>query len=79
MATALFFGPVSDAAGGFERTLPDECATVADALVWLCADRPALRGELDRARLAVGGAFVEQDHPLGPRDELSVLSPASGG
>ncbi len=79
MATALFFGPVSEAAGAAERALPAGCGTVADALDWLCAESPPLRAQLDRARLAVNGAFVAADHPLGPRDELSVLSPASGG
>ena len=79
MAVALFFGPVGEAAGGTERALPAECDTVRAALDWLVADRPALAAELDRARTAVGGAFVGADHSLGPRDELSILSPASGG
>ena len=79
MATALFFGPVGDAAGATERALPTECATVGEALNWLRADRPALGAELERARVAVGGAFVGLDHPLTPRDELSILSPVSGG
>ena len=79
MATALFFGPVSDAAGAAERTVPAECGTVGAALDWLCGDAPALAGELSRARFAVNGEFVTIDHPLSSRDELSVLSPASGG
>ena len=79
MATALFFGPIRDAAGGFERTLPAECATVGAALDWLCGQAPALAEQLDRVRVAVDGEFVGTGHPLRPEDELSLLSPSSGG
>ena len=79
MATALFFGPIGDAAGGSERALPDDCRTVADALDWLCGEAPALSQHLPRAKLAVNGELVGPAHPLRPGDELSVLSPASGG
>lgn len=79
MATALFFGPVSDAAGTTECEMPEECDTVASALEWLCGEAPALSEQLDGLRLAVNGEFAPFDHPLGPDDELSILSPVSGG
>ncbi len=79
MATALFFGPVGELAGATECPLPAGCTTVGAALDWLRTDRPALGPELERARVAVGGAFVGLNHPLGARDELSILSPVSGG
>ncbi len=79
MARALFFGPVGEAAGGAERTIPNRCGTVRDALDALAAEAPALNQHRDRLRFAVNGAFVTPDHPLHSSDELSILSPVSGG
>ena len=79
MATALFFGPVGEVAGGAERPLPDACGTVAAAFDWLCGEAPGLAGHRDRLRFAVNGRFVADDQPLAPGDELSILSPVSGG
>lgn len=79
MARAVFFGPVGDAAGAAERAVPEDCRTVAEALDALTLATPALGGHRDRLRVAVNGAFVSLDHPLRPGDELSILSPVSGG
>lgn len=79
MAIALFFGPVSDAAGTGERRIPGECATVGAAFDWLCEEEPAFDAHRDRLRFAVNGRFVDADHLLESGDELSLLSPVSGG
>lgn len=79
MARALFFGPVGEAAGGGERVIPSRCGTVRDAIDALAAKAPALNQHRERLRFAVNGAFVTPDHPLRPDDELSILSPVSGG
>ena len=79
MATALFFGPVGDVAGADELELPDGCDTVAEAFDWLCGKAPRLEAQRDRLRFAVNGQFAPFDQMLFPDDELSILSPVSGG
>ena len=79
MAHALFFGPVGEVMGSAERSVPDGCGTVQEAIDALAIEVPALDRHLDHLRFAINGAFVTLDHTLQPNDELSILSPVSGG
>ncbi|MFT5429864.1 MAG: molybdopterin converting factor subunit 1 [Myxococcota bacterium] len=76
----LYFAGCREAAGRSDDTvaLPDG-STVAEALAWVMAERPAVTGYLKVARIAVNRDFCEPDQPLKNGDEIVLIPPVSGG
>lgn len=60
-------------------TVRVEAGTVAGLRLALDALRPAAAPLLTRCRIAVNLEFVEDDHAVGPGDEIAVIPPVSGG
>ena len=60
-------------------TVRVEAGTVAGLRLALDALRPAAASLLARCRIAVNLEFVDDDHAVGPGDEIAVIPPVSGG
>jgi molybdopterin converting factor subunit 1 len=83
MLTILFFGRLSDAAGGSLRTikLPSGVTDTAALRDWLGRDDPALAAALaDPATMvAVDGTVARGDFMLKGGEEVAFMAPVSGG
>ena len=75
-----FFALVRERAGRGELLLNvGDGATVADALVRLGEQVPAVAELLPRCAFAVNRSYAQRDHALREGDELAVIPPVSGG
>ena len=75
-----FFSQLKEVVGAGELTLdlPDG-TSVAELLVRLYRDFPAL-AQWDRNLLVGAGVdFVERDHLISPNDEIAIMPPVQGG
>ncbi len=85
MAKILFFGRLSDLAGGPERELrlPDAIDTLTQLRHWLSTDNAALGEALARpnVRTAINKALAPMrgDFPISDGDEIAFMPPMSGG
>ena len=78
--TVLFFAQARDRAGCAQRTLDlPEGSCVADALVALRAEHPALEPLVPHLAIAVNGRLSPPDTPIPSGAELALLPPVSGG
>lgn len=76
----LLFAAARDLAGaGAVAVELPAGATVAELRAALAAQVPVLAALLRRSSVAVDHDFAEDDHVLGPDDELAVIPPVSGG
>lgn len=81
MARVLFFGRLSDLAGGRSRDWKVEGGTVSD-LVAALARHDAGLGEALQApsvRCAVNEIVTDRDTIIGDEDEIAFMPPVSGG
>ena len=78
--TVLFFAQVRELAGraSAELSLP-EGSRLADALVVLAREHPALEPLWPHLAVAVSGRLARPDTPLTEGAELALLPPVSGG
>ncbi len=78
--TMRYFGPAREALGiqGEEIELSDS-ATVGDLKSFLRAEKRGLATLLPSVRIAVGNAYVRDDHELVEGDEAAVIPPVAGG
>lgn len=76
----LVFGSLSAKLGVREVSLelPDG-ARVADAVAELQRRHVAVRDLAGKLAIAVNHAYVKNDHPLAPGDEIAIIPPVSGG
>ena len=83
MARLLFFGKLSDLAGGRMREfdLPDTAATVKSLVAAIVESDSILGAALaDKSvRFIVNEVIVLADHELTNDDEIAFLPPVSGG
>ena len=78
MATLLLFGPARTAAGVSQAAI--DAPSVAELLEAACARfGPGLAGVLEVSALWVNGEPAGPATRLGPRDEVAVVPPVSGG
>ena len=80
----LYFAWVRDRIGtGFEELdPPDEVRQVSDLLAWLQGRGPGHAAALADAatiRVAVNQDYAGLDTPVGPRDEVALFPPVTGG
>ena len=76
----LAFGVAREIAGAGHIDLPATGgpATVAELHRHLTARYPALAG-IGAVRYAVNQRLADDNHPIGPGDELAIIPPVSGG
>lgn len=77
---ALFRARIGRGEEEIER--PPGVATVGDLVGWLAGRGPGYRAALADLRLvkvAVNQEYVGFDHPVGPRDEVALFPPVTGG
>lgn len=78
----LAFGAAREIAGAAEVRLAAAeqggPATVAELHTRLTERFPAL-ADIGAVRYAVNQCLVDDDHPIGPADELAIIPPVSGG
>lgn len=83
MARLMFFGSLGDQLGAREltREVPAAGMTVAELLAALAAERPELAEALAQRslRVAVDQVIVGPEARLGPRSEVALMPPFSGG
>lgn len=83
MLTILFFGRLSEAAGGGERrvALPPGVADTDGLREWLARDDPALGAALAQpvVATAVDGTVSQGNVPLAGDEEVAFMPPVSGG
>lgn len=84
MATLLFFGRLSDAAGRSSDTiaLPEQARTTEALLDWITLREPELGAALAHpsVRIAVNQRLAsDRDITLNDTDEIAFLPPMSGG
>jgi sulfur-carrier protein len=85
MARILFFGRLSDIAGGAERDvqLPPSISTVMKLRQWLSNENSALGDALNRpnVRAAINKVLapLRGDFPINDSDEIAFMPPVSGG
>jgi molybdopterin synthase sulfur carrier subunit len=68
--------------GAEELTPPPEIRDVATLLDWLKGRGPGYASalaDLRIVRVAVNQDYVQLDHPVGPRDEIALFPPVTGG
>lgn len=76
----LCFAAVRELVGASELTVVlNDGAVARDVLDVLCMRHPALRAHAPSIRLAVDGAYVNGDEPLGAGAEVALIPPVSGG
>ena len=83
MAKLVFLGRLREAAGAAERSadFPQDVATAADLVAWLCADDPVLGEALadPAVRVARNQDIIALGDPVAANDEIAFLPPMSGG
>lgn len=80
----LYFSWVRERIGCDEEdlALPAGIDTVGALLAWLATRGPGYASALeDRSalRVAVNQDYAEDGHPVGPRDEVALFPPVTGG
>ena len=76
--TLLYFASLRDAAGCAQESVASD-ASDPRALYTDAAARHGFKLPLERVRVAVNGAFANQDCALRDGDEVAFLPPVSGG
>ncbi len=80
MIRVLFFASLANDVGCGEVSLNlSDNATVADALLLLSRDYPAVARYRSRLATAVNLDYVGPEHGLSDGDELAMIPPVSGG
>jgi molybdopterin synthase catalytic subunit len=77
--TVLYFAAAREAAGASRESLDQPPASVGGLRRALLALHPRLGPVLSRSRIAVDGAFAEDDAPLPDGAEVAILPPVAGG
>jgi len=68
--------------GAEDVTPPPEVRTVGALLDWLKRRGPGhafALADLRIVRVAVNQEYAQLDHPVGPRDEIALFPPVTGG
>lgn len=75
------FGPQAALAGSRQLTvqLPGETASAGAVRQQIALGFPKLAGSVHQSRMAVNQAFVADDAPIGPADEVALIGSVSGG
>lgn len=79
--TVLYFASARDLAGTSEEklALPEGVDTLRQLTAHLVDRHPALRGAIDRMRVARNEAFAELDESTADGDVIALIPPVSGG
>ena len=81
LARVKLFGPLSQAVGQAELSVPLEGAspTCAALRTSISTREPRLAGLLDGCRFAVNGQFAPEEQALAGGDEIALIGFVSGG
>jgi molybdopterin converting factor subunit 1 len=79
--TVLYFASARDLAGTSEEKLvfSEQVGTLRELTAHLAARHPALRGAIERMRVARNEAFAELDERPVDGDVIALIPPVSGG
>ena len=77
----LLFAGCREAVGSkeLEMELPENVATVGEAMEVVLSRFPQLRGLSGSVAIAVNAEYVAEDASIADGDELAIIPPVSGG